>query len=706
MGVKSFAKKVIGKVKDKIQEVKDDQEQSDKLQKWKGKLEKAMDKHNSFRSMAAEWDSIYNGTKQTGDSKNRFGENTEDARQVINLTMQLIEAQINADVPTPRVDALEINDEQKKDMIEGMLTYMSSGSELRRLTSLNERIVKKNSYCAFKVMYNPDYAAHTFRGKIETTNPHPCNVIPQPGVYKVADMDYMFHIENRTIDYVCSRYGEEFRSDLEEDNAEFSYLEDMSGSTATDTSNNLVSVIEAWYKDSDGDVCLLTWVNQTILKDEPKFYYKRDENNQPIMTEQITIQPQEQQQQDPNQPQQMPQTVEVQCRVPKRFPFVIWYNIPKEKSFYGKSDVEIIRDQQEGIKKLLSMEEEKQIKGTTKIFVRKGSGLKDKLTNATSQILETDDPNTDVITKDLKTPDNSLENLFNIYKMNAKEVLGVTDAYQGSLDNKTLSGKAIQSLSANSQARISVKQNEKEIAFTELYQLYYDFLIAFYDDKIPYRMEGADNNPKFGYFDKSQLIKQDAAGEWYYPEFDIYITTDSGITRDKNQLFQSTVDLATKGMMDSVELWTVLEYLGYPNASAILDMEKQKQQAQQQAAQGQQKGPSTSIAFDQLPPTGKAQLAAQAGIQVDPNEFASMDMQQQMQEQASKQQDFANQQAMKQTDSEQMQNQSNPQPQQQDPQQMIQHILSQLNPAEQQAFQNASPEQQQQILNQLLGGNQ
>lgn len=599
--MKNPFKVVKNKIMDKVQGYKDDKEKEEKLQKWENKLERALEKHNDFRNKAASWDAVYNGTKEVGGVRNTYVSNrdrdkrqTKDARQVVNITLQLIEAQINPEVPTPRVDALELEDQDKKDMIEGMLTYMSTGPELMRLTSLNERIVKKNSYAVFKVMYNPDYNGHTFRGRIEITNPHPSNIVPQPGIHRVADMDYLFHIENRTLEYICRRYGEEFRDELDEEAAEFGYLEDMNGSTQQDKNNNMLSVVECWYKDKDGDVCLLTWCNDTILKDEPKFYYKRDEQGNPIEVEEVDIQEQQidtmgQSVIGPDgQPLMQQNTVSVQCHVPKSFPFVIWYNIPKEKSFYAKSDVEIISDQQETIKKLLSIEEEKQIKGTTKIFCRKGSGLKDKLTDSVSQVLETDDPVNDVVAKDLKTPDGSLKDLFLILKESAKEVLGVTDAYQGQLDNKQLSGRAIQQLSQNTQARVSVKSKEKEIAFIELYRILYDFLLAFYDEKVPYRLEGADNKPKFGYFDKGLLVKKDAAGEYYYPDFDIYISSDAGITRDKNQLLQSSIDLAVKGILDPVELWTILEYLGYPNASAILDMEKEKQQIQQQQAMEQQ----------------------------------------------------------------------------------------------------------------------
>lgn len=680
----------------KIQEVKDDQAQKDKLQKWKDKLERAMEQHNSFRDNCIKWDNVYNGTKSVGNNtyyvSDRDRTQTSDARQVINIVHQLIESQIQVDIPKPSVEIIEGQEDlERKQMIEGMLTYMSEGAELERMTADNERITKKNGLSVFKVMYNPDYAAHSFRGRIETTNPHSTNVIPQANIKRVEDMDYIFHIETRTIDYVCRRYGEEFRSDLEDDSAEYSYLENFTDTSDNynSTQNNKVSVVECWYKDKDGDVCLITWANDVILKDEPKFYYKRDEQGNIIETETVQMTTT-----DPNTQQPTQQDVEVQCHVPKRFPFVIWYNIPREKSYYGKSDVDIISDQQEAIKKVISSQEEKLIKGTSKIFVRKGSGLENKITNATLQVIACDDPVSDVVTKDLKTQDQDYINYYNVMMQAARDTLGVTQAYQGQVEGKNMSGRALQQLSQNSEGRLSVKQFEKQVAFRELYRLYYDFLLAFYDDKVPYRIPDTSATPndfKYGYFDKSKLLKQDAAEEYYYPEFDIYVNTDQGLPKDKNFIIQSMDKALGSGLVDAVEYWTVMESIDFPCAGAILEMERKKQEQAQQ--QTQQKGPNTSIQFEQLPPSGKAQLAAQAGIQVDPQEFAQM----QVQEQIDKQQEVVNKQMnQQQTGGQQIPNQPN----------QIEQLLSRLNPAEQQAFQNDNPEQQQVMINQLIDSTQ
>ena len=174
---------------------------------------------------------------------------------------------------------------------------------------------------------------------------------------------------------------------------------------------------------------------------------------------------------------------------------------------------------------------------------------------------------------------NSLKDLYFIYTQAAKDALGITEASQGRTDRgKELSGRALEILAANTQGRLGVKQDEKDIAYTELYRMWYDFLLAFADHRMPYRTDGQYNKPVYGYWDKSKLIKQDDAGEWYYPEFDIFVQAESALPKDKRFI----LDLANQAgqRIDNVEYWMLMESIGVPNASAILEMEQQKLQAQ------------------------------------------------------------------------------------------------------------------------------
>lgn len=577
--IKGVYNKVVTKLKDKVEEVKQSEADQELLSKWQSKLEDAMSDHNTFRAQCAKNDEQYNNGREVSSTNSRRpmsdkdAATTKDARQVVGLTFQLVEAQQDITIPSPSVDEYEKTDTDKKKMIEGQLKHFSESDDLKVIVSENGRITSKNSYSIMKVCYDPDYDGHTYKGKIKIVNPHPVNIVFQKNINRIKDMNHLWHIENRDIDAVCLEYGEKFRDMLELDGAEYNYLEDFSALTKREsTAKGMISVVECWYKDKEGDVNVLTWANDVILAHKKKFFYKKDltlrdgKHYEIVSMEQFDEQGNIIGYQD----------IEVVAKVPKDLPFVIQYNIPKEKSIRGKADPEIIVDQQEAIKKVLSNEEERLIKGNTKIITRKGSGLANKINNSITQILETENPTSDVYVIDMKTQDRSLKEYYQLMTSAAKDSLGVTDAGQGIIQqngSNGLSGRAIEQLSSNSTGRLAPKIFQKHIAFSQMYRMCYEFMIAFYDDKRPYKF-GEGQAKQYGYFNKSDLIKQDSAGEWYYPDFDISISTDSGIPKDPRFMLDFINGSGTR--MDNVAYWTIAENIGIQGASEILEMEKKK----------------------------------------------------------------------------------------------------------------------------------
>ena len=577
-------KSLFSKVGEYMEERSENKKEQEKLRKWKKKLENALSDHQSFRQKVDEWDALYHGTHDVDGStkvymSDRYNKSTKKARQVVNIVLQLIESQINLDIPYPNILPTEPNDEKAAKVIQGMVKHKIDNSNIEEINDENERIVKKTSICWYKVNWDPNIKKHAFTGDIVITNPHPKNVIPQPGVYRVEDMDYIFHIENRTIEYVERVYGEEVAEKLRDENAEYEYLE-YSGEEEnqeynTDVETNRVSIVECWYKDKDNDVCLLAWANDVIIRDIPKFFYKRDEEGNIITEEEITI---------VNDETGESETVTVPYRAPKRFPFVLQKNIPRDKSIYGKSDPEIIKDQQEAIKKMLSIQEEKLVKGTTKIFTN-DEKIYQTLTNAVSQIILTDKPPESAVKAiDMKTSDNDYIKYFEILLQSAKDVLGIQDAWVGKAPSDIRSGKALQQLAQNAASRINTKVNCKRRAYKQLYQIMVDFMLAFYEEDRPYRILGDDNRHEYGMFRRGDIVRRDTAGQFFYPEFDVKIDTSDKMPHDKMFLLEQTIRMYDRGAIDKLMLWTILEDIGFPKAGTIKEMLMEAQQQPEQQA--------------------------------------------------------------------------------------------------------------------------
>jgi len=575
------------------------------LHKAQKKFEYALSEHNKFVADCGIYDDLYNGTKTMVDG----GDN---AKQVVNIVYKNIEASIDPYVPQPRVDMFEENDIERKKMVEGQLTQLSQSTELLSQNGENERIVKKNSLAVFKVGYDADYDYHTAKGKVTISTIHPVNFIPQPRVHRIKDMDYCFHVESRSVDYVCRKYGEEFRSELEGTGEHYSELEEFSESTSgVSKQGSTVSLVEYWFKDKEGDIGVLTYVDDTVIAYKPKYYYKdtlkkvvtEDEDGElesfkeEMLAEFI----------NPETNQQESEMIQVRPHIIKKFPFVVWYNTQKEKSFRGISDVEIIKDQQEGLKKLISIEMDKCIKGTTITFC-KDKTLASKITNATGQVIHTDDPH-NIVTKDLTSSDRSSRELISMLDNYAQQVSGVTNASQG-LVSSEMSGEAIKQLTINAQTRLSPKKTQKNIAYTELYSLCYDFMLAFYDDVIPFRYD-ADNVPTYGYFDKSKLVKVDEAGEFYYASFDITVQVDDGIGKDRKTLYD--LIMAVGNRMEPTDFWTAMERIGFPGATENKKRAMERENLAQQKEQLESQKNQMNAMVAQM----QAEIPAQGG---NPNE--------------------------------------------------------------------------------------
>ena len=144
-----------------------------------------------------------------------------------------------------------------------------------------------------------------------------------------------------------------------------------------------------------------------------------------------------------------------------------------------------------------------------------------------------------------------------------------------------------------------------------------------------------------------------------------------------------------KKKVNLVDLYQkVIQTSGLQDSEKIIsDLSQEEIQQLQQSQQGQQDLPSRSISFKDLPPEGQAQLAQQAGIQLDPQKLQQEQDQEKAMSQAHDQADLMNKLPMSPTEPQQMPSDSmQPQtgssvPQFVDPriQQMAQQLFQDLN---------------------------
>lgn len=121
------------------------------------------------------------------------------------------------------------------------------------------------------------------------------------------------------------------------------------------------------------------------------------------------------------------------------------------------------------------------------------------------------------------------------------------------------------------------------------------------------------------------------------PKVNISVKEGSLLPKDSTTIANQAIELAGAGQMSTIDLYKRLDYPNpvelaanvwlQANAPEILFAEDprvaQVIQMRAQAANAAQKPPSTSISFKDLPPDGQAQLAKQAGLELDPEAVAA-----------------------------------------------------------------------------------
>lgn len=279
---------------------------------------------------------------------------------------------------------------------------------------------------------------------------------------------------------------------------------------------------------------------------------------------------------------------------PNRYPLVLRRNVSKYASFLGGSDVDVIRDQQEVIKKCGSKMEEKVLKGGS--FVTLPEGLDIETTDKEFKILRIKNPAQRELVSVLNVqPDITKDRVMLVDSYDyAKSTLGITDAFQGKYDSSATSGSAKQFSANQSAGRLLSKREQKNSAFARLYELMFRFLLAYADEPIPYSVKTQDGSEAFAHFDRWDFLRRDAAGEFYWDDEFIFSVDPSATLSSNRSVLWEQMDMKLQsgafgpvGQTQTMLLyWTLMAKLDYPHAGEVSELLRQRAQAEQAQAAG------------------------------------------------------------------------------------------------------------------------
>ena len=545
-----------------------------------------------------------------------------------NIISENIESEVSSTIPQPKVTARRKEDERRAKILEDMLRNELDRLPMEELNDQAERMIPKQGGAFWLVEWDNSKRTHSTVGDVVVTLVHPKEVVPQDGVFtRVEDMDAFALKLPQTKATIKRMYGKDIRDEGEE-NPEVRTL-DENASAADD----LVTQYTVYYRNNSGGVGKISWVNDVLLEDMEDYQarrLRRCENCGNIST-------------DPNEKtcpkcggaiheqQEESETLTAQVdtdlgtsipdaspmidsagymitdpigRVvmgptklpyykPDTFPVFLQRNVSLFGRLLGDSDVDKIADQQNTVNRIETKIIDRFIKAGTRITlpdradfkVDPEDGEKWYVGNpADLSLIKSIDFSGDL--------SQEMAYLAQVYE-EARQILGITDSFQGRRDTTAQSGVAKQFAAAQSAGRLESKRVLKEAAYAELFKRIVQLKVAYADEPRPIVATDDRAGAQYEEFNRYDFYERDAQGKWHCilddDRFLFSCDTSTPLANNREQMWQDAANMfqmgafGQPGSIDSLMLyWTKLELLHYPGASDTKELIDSLQQQQQQ----------------------------------------------------------------------------------------------------------------------------
>jgi hypothetical protein len=616
--------------------------QNKKLADWKNKLEDARNKYSDEMSRMVTYRKYYKGTREIMPSVNSQATSTKQASNVRNIVYELIETQVDSSIPMPKVRAIHAEDDELALRIEKLLENMATSLKLQPLNDSMERVTYVQGGSLFHVQWDASKGTHSEVGAVKVDSLHPYKVIPQPGVINLDEMDYVFVQDVMTKNAVKRFYGVDV-SDAANDQPDIE-----TNNSEVNTSEDLVTVNTAYYRNENGGVGKYVWCDVYELQDFEDYQARlrdtcaecgatmidgvcpvcgstkkkkvTDDYEELIEGIEISIDGGGRTKLDPyneesdlftNEPefdeegnpildeQGMPNVKRVQKKIPyykpNMFPLILRKNISEEDRFLGGSDVVVIMDQQDAIKKYTTKIDEKLMKAGSALTLPRG--LQVEKNDKDFKIIRVDNP-AEVSQIQVLNLQADVKYDTSMVEMNyeaARSTLGITNAFQGKYDPSIRSGTARQYAINQSAGRLESKRTMKNEAYARLYETMFKFWLAYADQTTAISTTDATGMTIHETLDRHEFLKMDAAGEFYWNDEFIFETDPTSTLMANREAMWEQTDLKLQsqafGPLGDLEtlktFWTFMKANGYPNAGLALDSIMQRIQTAEEQAQMQ-----------------------------------------------------------------------------------------------------------------------
>jgi len=498
---------------------------------------------------------------------------------VRNIIFENIESQVSSSIPQPKVTPQRERHEKQAEVIENFLRNELDRLPFEVMNDLAERTVPVQGGGAWLVEWDNDRRTHTTVGEVTVSFIHPKRIAPQPGVFTgVGDMDWIIIKVPTTKEAVRRRYGVsvELEGEAEPD------VRSVGGAEAAD---DAVTQYIGFSRNDNGGIDRYSWVNDVELEDLGDYQARGGGGQErvwsPITTAGGLTVPGASPVFDEFGSMEydgsgMPirEPTALPYYVPGVFPVVLQRSVSVYGQLLGNSDVDVIRDQQNTVNRLSQKIIDRMVKAGTRVTLpEERADLRvDAEDNEVWRVNEREKQLIGVLEFNGDVS-NEMVYLASVYE-EARQVIGITDSYQGRKDATATSGKAKEFAAAQSAGRLESKRVMKDAAYAELFELMFKFWLAYADEPRPLVHKNSQGKNEYLEFNRYDFLEQDEDGEFYWNDCFLFSTdTSAPLASNREALWQETrMNLQTGAFGDPrktetlILFWNRMEDLHYPHA--------------------------------------------------------------------------------------------------------------------------------------------
>ncbi len=581
----------------------------ERLEMWKERLARAMTAYESERAKMDEREALYRGKKEIK-SITRNGRKLK-APHVRNICAELIEAQVDSGIPSPKVTAKRKQDVEKAKLIEDMLRNEMDRLPFEEMNDMMSRTVPIQGGGAFLVEWDHTARTHSTVGELSISTLHPKQIIPQDGIYTgIEDMDYVFILIPQTKEYIKRKYKVVVVNESESE-------PDIKGADAESEADDLVTQNIAYYRNENGGIGIYSWVNETELEDLEDYQARIREDGEGKKTaidfEEIhtpmtangihipgaapvvrTVDGEFDEMGNPLT-ETLLEPTKIPYYKPDIYPVLMQKNVSVFGQFLGDSDIDKIADQQNTINRVEKKIIDKLLLGGSYLSLPDSTSIKadeDDMkiirlgTAADASLIGVYDVEGEI--------GQGMAYLAQVYE-EGRQIIGVTDSFQGRADTTATSGKAKEFAAAQTAGRLESKRTMKNAAYAALFETMFKFRLAYTDEPFSVRREDVHGNVEYTEFNRYDFLEKDEAGEyWWNDQFLFSVDASSALASNREAMWQETRMNLTSGAFGNPQdiatlllFWAKMETLHYPGASETkryLEEQQRKQEMQRQMA--------------------------------------------------------------------------------------------------------------------------